>query len=118
MQNASPKSAQLSNEAPESNSAALKPCSINSRFTPMRIDGSSSTTKIELRVDKIFGLRVLNDFARARFSAGSKNTGRPKILDDHGWTTLSVDKRESLSRSWLIILNRLSYCPSVQDCRT
>jgi hypothetical protein len=108
MQNASPKSAQLSSEAPESNSVALKPCSINSRFTPTRIDGSSSTTKIELRIDKMFGLRVFNNFARARSVAGSKNAGRP----------LSVDKHESLSRSYLNILDKLSYCPFVQDFQT
>src|ERR1700676_4156352 len=108
MQKASPKSAQLSSEAPESNSVALKPCSINSRFTPMRIDGSSSTTKIELGVDKMFGLRVLSNFARARSAAGSKNAGRP----------LSIDKRESLSRCYLNILNKFSYCPFVQDCQT
>jgi hypothetical protein len=54
-----------------------KPFSLNSRFTPMRIDGSLSTTKIELRVNKMFGLRVLSNFSRARSSAGSKNAGRP-----------------------------------------
>jgi hypothetical protein len=30
----------------------LKPCALSNRIMPVRIDGSSSTTKTELRVDK------------------------------------------------------------------
>jgi hypothetical protein len=42
----------------------------------MRIDASSSTTKIELRVDKIFGLRVLT------ILPGLALRPVPKMLDD------------------------------------
>jgi len=52
----------------------------------MRIDASSSTTKIELGVDKMFGLRVLNHSARARSATCSKTLDEP-WLDDPGQQT-------------------------------
>src|SRR6266699_3779256 len=51
-QSTSPKSSWRSIALAESNNFDLKPYTLSSRMMPVRIDGSSSTTKTELRVGK------------------------------------------------------------------
>jgi hypothetical protein len=49
----------------ESNNFELKPCALSNRIMPVRIDGSSSTTKTELRVGK-WGSLKFSKFALPR----------------------------------------------------